>query len=136
MDDGVNWLVQQDFYYDTDVDLKWPVPQTPGVEFKGIRYHFDGTSGVRRLTVPTGFITDFASIPRLLWNLLPPTGRYAKATVIHDYLYRTPLMATRKQADAVLFEAMKFPCHVSPLVCWIIYLGVRVGGHWAYKGGL
>ncbi|MBK5931416.1 hypothetical protein CCR82_13035 [Halochromatium salexigens] len=28
----------------------------------------------------------FASIPRLLWPLLPPVGRSGKAAVIHDWL--------------------------------------------------
>lgn len=39
--------------------------------------------------VPKGFVTDFASVPEILQGLIPPTGRYGKAAVIHDYLYRT-----------------------------------------------
>ena len=59
------------------------------------------------ITVPAGFITDFASIPRGLWWLYPPTGRYGKAAVIHDYLYRTPgYQCTRKEADQIFVEAM------------------------------
>ncbi len=38
--------------------------------------------------VQAGFVTDFASIPRGLWNLFPPTGHYGKAAVVHDWLYR------------------------------------------------
>jgi hypothetical protein len=37
-------------------------------------------------TVPAGFKSDLASIPRLFWAILPPFGRYSKAAVIHDYL--------------------------------------------------
>ena len=37
--------------------------------------------------VPVGFVTDFASIPRLFWSLLRPDGLYAYAAIIHDYLY-------------------------------------------------
>lgn len=39
------------------------------------------------IVVPEGFITDFASIPRFLWSIYPPTGRYQEAAVIHDWLY-------------------------------------------------
>ncbi len=87
----------------------------------------------RVIELPIGFQTDFASIPKVFWNLLPPTGRYGKAAVIHDFLYRTPFYATRKQADQVLFEGM-----TELGVGWgtrqIIYWGVRVGGRRSWKG--
>lgn len=35
-----------------------------------------------------GFRTDFASTPRLLFPLFPPTGAWTKAAVIHDFLCR------------------------------------------------
>ena len=44
----------------------------------------------RWITVPAGYRTDFASIPRpmtrMVWSLLPPVGRSGKAAVIHDWL--------------------------------------------------
>jgi len=40
----------------------------------------------RLITVPAGYRTDFASIPRLVWPLLPPVGRGGKAAIIHDWL--------------------------------------------------
>lgn len=40
-----------------------------------------------RFPVPVGFETDFASVPRPLWPLFPPTGRYTRAAVLHDWLY-------------------------------------------------
>jgi len=36
--------------------------------------------------LPVGFVTDFASIPRPLWILLPKWGRYGNAAVVHDFL--------------------------------------------------
>jgi len=58
------------------------------------------------IKVPKGFITDFASIPRIFWTVIgQPTGRYGKAAVIHDYLYFTQRF-TRKYADFVFVEAM------------------------------
>jgi hypothetical protein len=133
LDDGRNWLVLEDFYYDTDIvltpqrgesDRRWP---------NGVQCWARGW----RVIVPKGFVTDFASIPRPLWALVggPADGRYRKIAVIHDYLYRTKGLATRKQADDVLLEGMKF----SGCSWWqrtIIYSGVRVGGSSSYKGGL
>lgn len=87
----------------------------------------------RVIEVPEGFVTDFASIPRVLWNLYPPTGVYGKAAVIHDYLYRTAYYATREQADAVLLEAM-IDLGVGPRTRWLIYHGVRIGGRRSYRG--
>lgn len=131
LDDGRNWCVEHPFYYDTDVPLTptW----TSTLTYLYVNQRPDGT---HRITVPCGFVTDFASTPRFMWRLIPPTGRYTRAAVIHDLLYRTKGLATRAQADAVLYEAMKFPCGVGFVTRWAVYLGVRVGGASSYRGGL
>src|SRR5688500_14765048 len=41
------------------------------------------------VVVPAGFVADFASIPRALWSVLLPTGRYMIPATVHDYLYWT-----------------------------------------------
>lgn len=38
--------------------------------------------------IPAGFTTDLASIPRILWAILPPYALSERAPLIHDYLYR------------------------------------------------
>jgi hypothetical protein len=40
-----------------------------------------------RISVPKGFKTDLASVPRLLWNLIAPWD-VARAAIIHDLLYK------------------------------------------------
>lgn len=57
------------------------------------------------VTVPKGHITDFASIPRLFWRILPPWGKYGKASVIHDYLCDTR-MRSSKETHRIFYEAM------------------------------
>jgi hypothetical protein len=57
------------------------------------------------VTVPKGFITDMASIPRILWVFMPPHGTYGKAAVLHDYCYENAIH-TKKWADSVFYEAM------------------------------
>ena len=43
-----------------------------------------GQDAYGAVTVPTGFVTDFASIPRIFWSALRPDGEYAYAAVVHD----------------------------------------------------
>jgi len=57
------------------------------------------------ITVPAGFVTDFASTPHAIWANLPPTGRYLLAAVVHDFLYWDQ-GCTRRQADDLLHVAM------------------------------
>lgn len=61
------------------------------------------------IKVPTGFVTDFASVPRIFWSIYPPFGRYSKAAVLHDYLYdiTCEYLYSRKDSDEIFLEAMK-----------------------------
>ena len=84
--------------------------------------------------VPIGFDTDGASIPRFLWAILPTWGRYSRAAVVHDYLYRMlrestphPAAPSRKKADGIFLEAMAV-LGVSRLVRYVIWGPVRLFG--------
>ena len=84
--------------------------------------HGDFTHGSLDLTAPKGYVTDLASVPRIFWMLVPPSGRYAPACVIHDYLLDTGY--SRFFADAVLREAM----YTLGVPLWkrlFVYYGVR-----------
>ena len=88
--------------------------------------YFVGESGLS-ITVPKGFVTDFASIPQSLWSLgLSPHGRYSKAAIVHDYLYWSQ-GCTKKQSDNILLIAMK-ESGVSRMQEIAIYEGVSAGG--------
>lgn len=89
-----------------------------------------GQSGVS-ITVPHGFVTDFASIPQPFWSLLSPHGLYSKAAIVHDYLYWSQL-CTRQQADNIFLIAMK-ESGVAPAQQLDIYAGVRAGGGAAWN---
>ena len=84
------------------------------------------------VTVPTGFVTDFASIPRIFWSLLRPDGEYAYAAVVHDYLYWTQTRS-RNEADQILKLAME-DFEIDALTVGAIYGAVRVGGQVAWNG--
>lgn len=85
----------------------------------------------RELLVPAGFVTDFASVPRIpiIYDL--QGGKGDKAAVVHDMLYSTQCV-DRETADKVLAEAL-LACGYSQLttVGWF-YAGVRLFGasHW------
>lgn len=83
------------------------------------------------LVVPAGFGTDLASIPQVLWSVLPKVGKWDLAAVVHDYLYQTG-GCTRTQADAVLREAM-IVSGVAGRRRFEIYWGVRLGGWVAWN---
>ena len=91
-----------------------------------------GTTAVT-VTVPSGFVTDFASIPQAFWSLgLSPNGRYSKAAIVHDYLYWSQ-SCSRLQSDNLLLIAMK-ESHVDAGTRDTIYSGVRVGGDGSWNG--
>lgn len=81
----------------------------------------------RRLEVPAGFSTDFASIPRVFHRLLPKNGLYDPAAVVHDWLYATGELH-KDTADKVFLEAMR-ALSVSAWRCLAMYQAVvRFGG--------
>lgn len=91
-------------------------------------YAVGAPNGATIVHVPVGFVTDFASIPRLFWNILPPTGWYGAAAVVHDYCYRYgrigALVIDRLYADDVLNEAM---CVLR--AAWVLEHGLSKAGY-------
>lgn len=77
-----------DYYYMRE-NLEWRSDESPS----------------RTVTVPKGFVTDLASVPRIFWEILPPTARYSYPSVVHDYLYWFQ-PCDRHTADDVLKVAM------------------------------
>lgn len=85
------------------------------------------------IIVPADFVTDFASVPRIVLAYLLTGNTAHAAAVLHDYLYRVPTeRVTRAQADAVLREAM-IATRVPAWRRWMIYTGVRLGGASHFK---
>lgn len=91
-------------------------------------------AGVGIIAVPVGFITDFASVPRipLVYALTGNTSH--RAAVVHDYLYHKGEIP-RETADKVFLEAMKY----RNVPFWrrqAMYWAVRLcgGGHYMANG--
>ena len=85
----------------------------------------------RTITVPAGFVTDFASIKILhnaflfvLFALVSGYGNYG--ATVHDFLYAQGQLS-RKEADAVLYRALRAE-GVARWRAYLFWLGVRLGG--------
>ena len=75
--------------------------------------------------VPQGFVTDFASVPRIPVAFLLTGDCAQEAAVIHDWLY-TSHEVDRDVADAVFKEAVALG---NPgWRAWLMWAGVRIGG--------
>ena len=85
--------------------------------------------------VPTGMITDLASIPKLLRPTIDRNGLSRPAAVLHDYLYLIGSLS-RKQADQLFLEAL-LSCGVNSVVAKGMYWAVRAfgGGRYAEYSG-
>ena len=83
------------------------------------------------ITVHAGFVTDFASVPRMFWLILPPWGRYAPAAVVHDFLYYTGHLP-RAKADRI-FLVLMAKRGVPAWKRYLIYWAVRLGGSKAWN---
>ena len=104
--DGRNWIVRQ------------PLVYTIGVSKDSI-------------TIPSGFVTDFASIPQIFHSLLRQNGSYLLPAVVHDYLYWKQT-CTRDQSDQILRLGM-IENQVPELQRVAIYGAVRFAGGFAWE---
>ena len=78
------------------------------------------------ITIPAGFITDLASIPRILRNVLDVDGRSRCPAILHDFLYSCQ-RTTRSFADEQLRLAL-IAYGDTPAAARLYWLGVRIGG--------
>ena len=137
------WKLGRDLMY-TTTDLY--ANEVKALKDVGVEIVRD-TNKTESITVPSGFITDLASTPRILWNVIAPFD-VARAAIVHDLLYKAirkyrwtkglieedkELIANAKKAsDKVFLLAMK---DASPKVSgWKIYSAwkaVDLFGRWS-----
>lgn len=92
-----------------------------------------------RIVVPAGTVTDFASVPRLLWWWEPPHGRALCASIVHDHLYQlngrpcsNGETHDRKSADRVFYEGL-LRTGVPKVRAWPMYAALRLFGGFAWR---
>ena len=103
------WMLEKDLSFSSDLtkeDIK---------KFKDAKVDVKITA-TGKITVPEGYITDLASVPRACWAFIAPFD-VARPAVIHDILYerinaRRPFLTKkefaemRKLADNVFLQGM------------------------------
>lgn len=79
-----------------------------------------------RIVVPVGFVTDFASVPRLPFAFWLFGGLADEAAVVHDFIY-SKRMFPREKCDEIFSEAMK-ACGLAGWRRGPMWFGVRIFG--------
>ena len=114
-------------------------------------YHIGGYPSDNVVRIPAGFCSDGVSVPRPFRWIIEPWGPYARAAIVHDFLYNTQSLP-RKDADEIFREAIKIvtsslildtmgsehePGYTlkGRIVACLAYLGVRIGGKFGYANG-
>lgn len=87
---------------------------------------YESIKAARTIEVPAGFVSDFASVPRLPFAYLLFAGVADEAAVVHDFLYSEGVMP-RKLADEVFAEAMR-ACGTARWRSGLMWFGVRLFG--------
>jgi hypothetical protein len=81
--------------------------------------------------VPVGFLTNFASVPRMLQNLIPMRGPWSPAAVAHDHMYSEQRI-TRKEADRLFYKIM-LAHNVGIVTARTMWAAVRAFGWIAWR---
>lgn len=76
-----------------------------------------------KIVVPKGFKTDFATIPSWIPGLRPKNGKWAKASVVHDYLCKSDM--TKRLADRIFYYAM-LDDNASKFTAFVLWTAVRI----------
>lgn len=85
------------------------------------------------ITVPAGYRTDLASVPRFLTWFIPDHGAYSIAAIVHDWLCEIAVpggMVTRRDADG-MFGVMLGELGVPRIQRRLMWAGVRAASRWS-----
>lgn len=86
-------------------------------------------------TIPSGFETDFATVPRIIQWLIPTYGKYTLAAILHDYFCVELSRAYKQQREPFItssdtdgtFRRVMRELGVPFAQRWLIWTGVRWG---------
>lgn len=89
----------------------------------GFRYYVGDINSNLYAKVPRGYLTDGASIPRVLRSIVAPWGKHGQAAIVHDFLCEYlllqriettpngevsyPVEISRKECDRIFLESME-----------------------------
>jgi len=85
------------------------------------------------IVVPRAFVTDLASVPRILEPIFSITGNNLTPAIIHDYLYAVGALS-KKESDKVFYVLM-LNYGVKKWRAKLMFWAVKFFGGSSYKGG-
>lgn len=88
------------------------------------------------VNIPEGYLTDGASVPRILWTLNPKWDNSHKAVILHDYLCEYGVVTIngstttidREKTDKLFLQALEFE-GISKLRYTIMHAAVRLNAN-------
>jgi hypothetical protein len=78
-----NWTLLEDLKFTSD---KITEPQAIMLRDCGVQVRNDNKTDQYVVTIPKGYVTDMASVPRAIWAFIAPFD-VARAAVVHDIMY-------------------------------------------------
>ena len=119
--------------FTTPLDVRYLPKQNKWLILRELIYHVGDEDSGDVVIVPKFYVTDFASVPWPAVMLIPKSGRYNSAAVVHDYLYQM-MKRPKIECDKIFLEAML----VLGVPTWkrlIMYRAVRMNFIKAMKWG-
>ena len=100
------------------------------LQIVGSSFKLEQNVTIKGITIPKGFITDFASIPQwaLSFTGRPTKKEFQRASLLHDYILVENLM-NNKEASKVFYELLLEDKTYKPKA-YIMYLAVRYFRKW------
>ena len=106
-------------------------PLTSGSQWRLMEDYWVSLSIGDMLLIPQGFETDFASVPRFFWRVLPPWDKHLRAALLHDFLYQDGRFS-QAVCDEYFNDAM-VSLGIAPWKRWLLYRAVKYFGGIAYR---
>ena len=141
------WSRISEFRYESDLNLLRLRCRLPGIRREAqyilakpyrVSFELDNEGTRRTIIVPTGMLTDLASVPRPFRWYAGRVGPHLEAAIVHDFLYVVwqdlgiqPTRSMRRFADRMMLTAM-----LAAGMCgkaYVIYFGVRLFGCCAFR---
>lgn len=97
---------------------RWPWSRTKWTLCEDLEY--------AGLIIPTGFVTDGASIPFFIRWFLPSTGDYFEASIIHDFLIHQSV-GWDDANDGFLLALKHY--EINRPLRYTLYFGVKLNGY-------
>lgn len=136
LDDRKTWRLLEPFTYDDAEQGKIDVPACFDTDFASVRPLRNIAGGLLVLSLALGWFLPAsgavvgASSYGVLALYASVVGYGHAAATIHDRLYETGELS-RQASDRVFYNALR-SSGVARWRAWLMYTGVRLGGHWRY----